>query len=347
MTVITLRDRPRAAPPDRPDGPQRSEDRPDGPPELRGPDHQDGTIDGPRLIPLRSGRRQPGETRLPVITKGRIEQLASVPICAFNGYNGTGKSMAAMLCAMAHLDAGRPVLSTVRVQDYRNPRECTDSDCASVRHGEPGHLAAHPLWQPLTDWRQLLGFRGGYILLDETTGVADAREHQSMPAQVGNFLPQLRRRDAFLGWTTIDWRFADARLRRLTFALLWATGMRPEYVDGEMWGRNRAFLWRVYDSRGIGDDFDPSCKRDGVQLLARVVFRRGPSLVTSAYDTLDDVLNFTTNEAGLCVNCLGHRARKKCECVTADQTAGREPLPVPRPRSRRSSRTPDPAVPSC
>jgi hypothetical protein len=291
-------------------------------------------------------KRIPGETRLPLLGRGNLEQLASVPIAAFNGYNGTGKSMAMVACAMQHLDAGRPVLSTVRLQDYRAARdglgmpECLDRACASSRHGQPGHYAAHPLWVPFTDWRQLLDFRDGYVAIDEATGVADAREHQGMPVQVGNYLPQLRRRDVLLGWSTIDWRFADARLRRLTFALLWAVGLAPVYMPGEMWGRNRAFYWRVYDARGIGDDFDPSTKREGVQVLARLGFRRGPSLVQHAYDSMEDVLTLgSLDSTGMCMDCGGHRARPRCNCK-ADGAAD-EPKPR-RDRTRAPARTAKP-----
>lgn len=261
-------------------------------------------------------KRAPGEYKVPLVTKGSIEQLASQPIVGFNGYNGTGKSIAAVICAQAHLEAGRTVLSTMRLQDYANPRPCADNQCTCSRHGQPGHLAAHPLWEPFTDWRQLFGFRDGYVLLDEATGVADAREKGAgMPVQINNYLPQLRRKNVFLGWTTIDWRFADARLRRISRVLVWATGHAPVYADGEVWGRNRWFLWRAYDARGIGDDFDPSTAREGVSRIGRYVYVRGQGTAQLAYDTLEDVLTLgQVDEAGMCVDCGGQRSRPRCDC---------------------------------
>jgi len=262
-----------------------------------------------------------GQWHLPAVTKGDVVKLASEPIVGFNGYNGSGKSIAAVLCAMAHLDAGRPALSTVRLHDYRHPRPCTDSGCTYSRHGQPDHLAAHPLWEPFTDWRQLPAFRGGCVVMDETTGVADAREKGAgMPVQIGNYLPQMRRKDVSLLWTTIDWRFTDARLRRITRVLLWAHGLWPKYYPGEIWPRNRAFLWRSYDARGIGDDFDPSlpASREGVQLLGRYLYVRGRGLAQHAYSTWEDPHALAqVDQAGMCMGCGGHRSRPSCRCERA------------------------------
>jgi hypothetical protein len=277
-----------------------------------------------------------GEFYVPCVSRGTLAQLAQTPIAAFVGFNGMGKTMAAVAASMTHLEAGRPVLSTVRLLDYRDPRPCEDSGCLSPLHGEPGHMAAHPLWVPFHDFRQLFDFRGGHVLMDEVTGVADAREHASMPVQVANYLPQLRRRDVTLAWTTIAWTFADVRLRRLTLTATWAVGMAPKYAPGTMWPRNRVFYYRTYDAANLNDDFH-AAKRDDLRAINRVWFRRGPSLVQTAYDSGDQVLTLgAANDAGMCMVCGGKRSMPRCRCVgTADdagdqrESADREPAGAP------------------
>lgn len=292
-----------------------------------------------------NSKRMAGEFYVPGISKGRLSNLAQNPIAAFVGFNGMGKTMAAVAASMHHLDAGRPVLSTVRLLDYRNPRPCDDPGCLSVAHGEAGHMAAHPLWIPFTDFRQLFEFgvggtlapQGGHVLMDEVTGVADAREHASMPVQVANYLPQMRRRDVTLAWTTIAWTFADVRLRRLTLSATWAVGFMPKYSGNTMWPSNRVFYYRTYDAANLKDDFH-SAKRDDLKAMHKVFFRRGPSLVQTAYASGEAVQTLgAANDAGMCLSCGGKRAMPKCRCIGAVEDVDVPSQAVP---SRRRVRVP-------
>lgn len=295
-------------------------------------------------------RRMAGEFYVPMVSKGRLSFLAQTPIAAFVGFNGMGKTMAAVAAAMHHLDAGRPVLSTVRLLDYTNPRDCEDLGCRSLSHGLPGHRAAHPLWVPFTDFRQLFEFRDGHVLMDEVTGVADAREHASMPVQVANYLPQMRRRDVTLAWTTIAWTFADVRLRRLTLSATWAVGMWPKYSGNTMWPSNRVFYYRTYDAANLKDDFH-SAKRDDLKAMNKVWFRRGPSLVQQAYDSGEAVQTLgAANDAGMCLVCAGKRAMPRCRCEPPDgpgavPTVQPAPRRVRAPRGERSDRVGAPDAP--
>lgn len=267
---------------------------------------------------MRSAPKMPGEFWTP-LSKGRLGQLASVPICAYVGYNGMGKSALAASIAMAHAEAGRPVLGTARLLDWRNPRPCEDTSCAWPSHGEPGHLQAHPMWSPLTDYRQLFTFRDGHVWADEATGLADARNHQSMPGEVADFLPRMRARQVTFHWTTIHWSFADTRLRRVTWAAAWAAAFMPKYYGDEIWGRNRLFFFRLYDARNLPDDHDPA-KRDskGRPASEQKSMVRGTTWgprwsAFSFYDTLDGVSSLGgSDESGMCMLCGGARGRKKC-----------------------------------
>lgn len=279
-------------------------------------------------------KKRPGELRVPFITKGSLDSLVSLPITAFVGYNGSGKTLAAVQVAMAHLDAGRPVLSTVRLLDWKNPRPCDDASCDSDRHGLEGHMASHPLYLPFTDFRDMFDLRGGHILMDEVTGIADAREHASMPVQVRNHLPQLRRRDVTLGWTTIHWSFADARLRRMTWAACWATGLLPVFEPEQMWGRNRLFLHRIYDARNLPDEFDVANHDESIRPRFRTV-QWGPRLdAFAAYDSHDAVLALgAATEAGMCLTCGGKRSMPRCQCAAGVHDHD-EPVPDEQPTRR-------------
>jgi hypothetical protein len=290
----------------------------------------------------KTGQRMPGELWTP-ITKGRLESLAAIPICAYVGYNGMGKSAAAAATAMFHADAGRPVLGTARLTDWNNPRPCADVLCEWPSHGEDGHLAAHPMWRPLTDYRQLFTFSDGHVWADEATGLADARSHQSMPGEVSDYLPRMRAKQVTFHWTTIHWSFADVRLRRVTWAALWAVGLLPKYHGTEIWGRNRLFYYRLFDAKNLADDFEPAKRDESVKAMMRSWVWGPRWSAFGAYDSLDGVSSLGgTDESGMCLLCGGHRGKKRCN---GHDAPGDDAAP---PRARRSRRrsgdTPVPVV---
>jgi hypothetical protein len=259
-----------------------------------------------------------GEVRIPLITRGSLISLSTIPIAAFVGYNGSGKSLMAAVAAMTHAEAGRTVLGTARLLDWRNPRPCADVLCESARHGDDGHMAAHPNWRPLNDFRQLFQFSDGHVWLDEATGVADARGSQSLPGEVSDYLPRLRAQQVTLHWTTIHWSFADVRLRRITWSATFCSGMFPKHASNEVWQRNRAFLVRTWDARNLSDDFDPAVVRSDdpkrPKTLSRSILYGPRSDAFGYYDTLDPVLTLAgTDESGMCLECGGHRGRKRCK----------------------------------
>ncbi|MEV5004017.1 hypothetical protein [Nocardioides sp. LML1-1-1.1] len=176
-------------------------------------------------------------------------------VCAYVGANGGGKTAAMVWDALPSLEAGRPVLSTVRILDYENPRQCDDEMCqenpdrfdhfmmrptdagreamirnqkrmalfgpnADLEHVEEVstgvHRAPHPLWIPWVEWQQLLDMRFGEVLADEITGIAEARGSQTMPFAIINHLQQLRRADIPFRYTSPAWDRADLSLRQPT-----------------------------------------------------------------------------------------------------------------------------------
>lgn len=241
------------------------------------------------------------------------------PISGYVGPNGGGKSAAMVWDTLPSLAAGRMVLSTVRLLDWTNPREC--EGCDEPGHGA-GHWAAHPAYVPFRDWQQLLDAArpdtpGCDILMDEVTGIASSRESHAMPAVVANVLTQLRRGDAVVRWSAPSWARADKIIRECSQGVTYCRGSFPVSVteqDGERaWRSRRLFKWKTYDA----DDFEDftAGKREQLSPI-QVDLHWGPrSPVFSAYDTFDAVYSIgTVTDSGRCYRCGGRRSIPKCTC---------------------------------
>lgn len=277
----------------------------------------------------------------------------SFPIHAYIGANGGGKSMCAVFDSLPTLAAGRPIVSTVRILDPAT--------------GEP-----HPLWVKLDDYRTLLQVEKCDVILDEVTGVASSRESSGMPAAVANLLVQLRRRDVALRWTAPNWKRADTIIREVSQGVTLCVGFLPERVraepvehdgphghhmgpllvpgdrptemyacrieghhvhqDDRQWSSKRCFYWRTYDAAAF--DEWTAYRKEKVRPSVRQVFWRPGSIASAAYDTFDAVSSLgAVTDAGLCMDCDGHRTRRRCECdkpaKPARPASGRRSLLIP------------------
>lgn len=297
------------------------------------------------------------------------------PISAYIGPNGSGKSWLAVYDSMLSLAHGRPVLSTVRLLDWRNPGPCPggaycdDPDNHQVmayrwelvEQDEPGippvltgtlydtgrvHAKRHPYYVPWTTYQQLLAWRDGDVLADEITGFASSREIKNMPPQVANYLVQLRRRNVSLRWTTPAWGRADTIIREVSQAVTLSVGQFPKRrppTKGEaprLWRDNRVFMARTYDPH----DFDEVEARRMQHASPDVwaMYYRPRGLAETAYDTMDAVSALGwANEAGVCIQCGGERRRSACKCPKDHHEGGTAGAPA-RKRSGAGSSTPTP-----
>jgi len=245
------------------------------------------------------------------------------PIHAYLGTgNGSGKSLLMVHDTLPSLDYGRPVLSTVRLLDYRNPRQCDDPTCTFPGH--PNHMAAHPLYIPFKDYQQLLDARDCDILMDEVTGIASSREYANMPVEVANFLVQLRRRNVSLRWSSTNWARSDVIIREVTQAATLSVpylAKTRKSKPGEppiLWKDRSLFFARTFDA-ALMDDFDArSADEGGMRSMATQLYFRNGAHAMSAYDTLDPVLSLSShNTAGMCMTCNGKKNIPKCNCSHA------------------------------
>jgi hypothetical protein len=240
----------------------------------------------------------------PALRSRGILKRRSVPIMGYTGLNGQGKSMCMVRDTLLSLAIGRPILSTVTILDPDT--------------GQP-----HPLFERFTSWEQLHDFRDGDVLLDEVTGVADARD-SGMPKHVRKIIPQLRRRNVMLRWTGIDWDNTDRRLRQLTQAVARCKGHFPDFkavrTTGQndavpMWAPNRYFLVTTFDAQTLQSTEDnraltqePDRKRRA-RILNREWIKGPGSPAFAAYNTLDSVASVDNS----CRHCGGRIPERVCK----------------------------------
>ncbi len=257
----------------------------------------------------------------------------------YTGKNGSAKSMCAVYDTLPDLDAGTPVLSTIRLQDFRNPRPCEDEACTSSRHGLPGHLAVHPAWVPWSQmhggggWEQFLEFRNGVILADEVTGIADAHEWASIPVQVSNHWGQLRRKKVTMRMTGLDFVNLNKRLRQAVNQVTrcrsaWPVTELDEDGKELIWRPRRMSSWTTYDAQSLPKDEQTDAAYEKGHVFCASKFWIPQSLASLAYDTLEEVgVIETVNEKGDCAHCGGARRQPACSCpdYTERRAAGRAP----------------------
>lgn len=228
----------------------------------------------------------------------------SRPIMAYVGANGSGKSLAMVHDTLPSLDAGRTVLSTVKLID-------------------PATGEAHPNYERLTDWQQMLDAEHCDVLFDEVLGIANSRTSQGMPVQVTVLLNQLRRRDIVLRWTAPAWSRADVIIRECTQSVTVCRGFLPKSVPAAVqvpgapavpqWKAKRLFRWITYSALDFSTWSDS--KESRLSAEEKAWFWGPNSRAFSSYSTLDAVERVgEVLDAGTCAHCGGARPRKKCSC---------------------------------
>jgi hypothetical protein len=240
--------------------------------------------------------------------------------------------MAMIYDTLPDLAAGRPVLSTVRLLDYDNPRLCDDGDCEDSSHGGPlHHGASHPLYVPFTQWGQLLDWKSGAVLMDEITGIADSNESSGLPVVAANKLAQLRRDDCTVRITGLNFIRANKRIREAVNAVTRCRSFLPvDTLDADgserVWRRRRVATWVTYDAQSLPVDDHTDHAYEEADVLVKAIHWIPDSPATRAYDSMDRVLTVgTVAEGGRCAHCGGNRRNPDCSCedYQALRAAGR------------------------
>jgi len=243
-----------------------------------------------------------------------VEERRLVPIMAYVGHNGHGKTQAMVLDTLptlagiewdcrieshAHTKAGiyhgvRRVLSTVKLLDPAT--------------GEP-----HPLYEPFDSWEKLAGFEHGDLLMDEIVGIAHSRQSSSLPAPMMLLLNQFRKADITVRWTAPDWDRADKLIRETTQGVTLCTGSMGIKQGTALWASNRRFRFETFDAKDF-NEFNANA-RDKLDHATKQWFWAPGHVVRDHYDTLESVIMLGhASETGICVSCDGTRRRGECTC---------------------------------
>lgn len=266
-------------------------------------------------------------------------QRARYAIHAFIGENGSGKTNLMMRQALRALKRGQTVISTVPIY----------SDKAA------GVL--HPNYVAFDSWKVLKDARNCVIVMDEMTGVANARDTAALPAEIQLILNQLRKRKIKVYWSSPAWEDAQVQIRRVTRAVTLCVGSwsdKAAYRSAseensdefdEAWIPNRLFHAQTY-RKGITSDF----KLARHQEPDVEEWYWGPGSESfDAYDTNEETTRLQeAGDAGQCLECFGSRRRDECICEAytakkAERAALRKPDEERAPRGGRRSRRMEPA----
>lgn len=241
---------------------------------------------------------------------------------AYVGGNGHGKTLAMVYDTIPALEAGRTVLSTVRLFDPSSPlvevvEDSTDpvtGEIIEIRRLQYSEL--HPCYVPLVSWVQLVEARRCDVLLDEVTSVASARQHQLLPAQLENKLQQLRKADVNVRFTTPNFARADLVLRELTRLVVDCRGYVRRPSPGRQWPERSWFKLSAYNAADL-DAFEQE-KTDKLRPVARQWLHRNLAFTAShLYWTYDGVTTLDhVDAAGMCLTCNGKRTIPRCTCPT-------------------------------
>lgn len=273
------------------------------------------------------------------------DRRRSYPIHMYVGKNGAGKTLAAVYDTIPDLSNGRPCLSTVRLLDFANYRECDDALCEDVNHGATGHMAAHPLYVPFTSWQQLLDWRNGSVLMDEITGVADSNESAGLPVVAANKLAQLRRDDVTLRITGLNFVRANKRIREAVNAVTrcrssWPVRAVAEDGSKRVWLQRRLARYDTYDAQSLPvDDHTEHAYEVADHLLTGRLWIPECEAIR-AYDSLDKVLMVgTVTDSGRCAHCAGTRRTPECSCPDYQESKAERRAPARKTRSVEDSGT--------
>lgn len=251
------------------------------------------------------------------ITKGMLRRR-KLAIRGYVGANGSGKTALAVRDLLPSIYAGRKILSTVPIVDHRT-----------------GELYEH--YTRFDSWSHLLddSYRHADVLMDEITGIANARASQSMPIQVQAMLDKLRKRDLTLIWTAPAWQRADTTIRSTSWGVTLCRSYLPTFGESHAaWRPRRLFRARTFDVLGFEDFNKQRAEGNTVRSAAMkpgvVEWWWGPgSPAFGSYDSMDPVSRVgEVLDSGRCAHCGGTRPAPKCSC---DDTPHRHTIAAPTP----------------
>lgn len=218
-----------------------------------------------------------------------------VPIAAYVGSNGSGKTLCMVHDTLPSIVQGRKIYTTVPL------------------HYPDGSIPENV--EILHEWKQILHAQHADILLDEVSAIVSARDSESLPPQMATLLQQLRKRDLVLRWTAPSWMRADKILRETTKLMTICTGYISTRMPDSMWRSNVLFHWKSFDASDYSDFASTDSSRRRLKCLQASWYVRTHGCAAQCYDTLAEVSTLgTVLMSGRCAVCGGRRRVPECTC---------------------------------
>jgi len=271
-------------------------------------------------------------------------------IHAYVGANGHGKSL---LCAADTIPTLRGIPWACDNPDHFHTAQGVTSGLRTVlstMRFTSASGADHPLWRPLDDFAKIIRAEHCDLILDEVGGAAASTSGaDDLPAPVKASLQELRRRDVMCRWTAPSWARASKPLREVSQAVTLVIGFAPvasvgdvpfegphdterlsadgervvldrcdvarphTHPAGRLWPARRLMYARTFDAN-VFDEWTVA-KRQSHRPEVRHLFWRPGSEAERSYATNAYVEKLgQVTDAGTCLDCNGHRTRKRCEC---------------------------------
>lgn len=171
------------------------------------------------------------------------------------------------------------------------------------------------LYRPLVNYQQLLTIEHADVIFDEVAGIADSSSSASMPVQVINWQHKLRKGDIRQRVTTPAYARCALPIRQVAQVVVECRGFAPTRTIGKLWRPRRIVQAKAYDAFAFEDFIASEGQRNRLKPLAKALIWVPKSEAIHRYNSFGQVLQLGhINEAGMCMNCGGSRARPKCAC---------------------------------
>lgn len=269
--------------------------------------------------------------------KQAVYRRRDMPIRAYVGPNGSFKSATMILDILPtlrgikwHCEEPSHLHNDPIYDEHGNPIACGPDAVhdgyrfvlSTVAILDPGTGEHHPLYRRLTEWWQFMAAEHCDIVLDEVTGIANARDAMGLPRPVQTKMDQMRKLDDTLSFSAPSFQRADATLRTTCQGIVDCRGYMSEKRQATVsaWRRRRLARVRTFSALDL-EQFTAgagSIKRQKNHRLRpeSVQWWWGPgSEVFLSYSSKGAVSRVgQVSDGGVCIDCGGTRTRHKCSC---------------------------------
>lgn len=209
-----------------------------------------------------------------------VDLARGVPICGFTGINGAGKTLLAVNSAIARMQQGETIYSTVPIEsEYGNSK-------------------------PILSLQQLVHVSNSTIFLDDISVILPSSLAR-LPPDVEVMLQTLRHRSNRVIWTAPGWKRAHNQLRLVTQGQLNVVPLFRKF-NGSPWPTPRLVGAVLLDTTIGKPDETPT------KVLRRNFYRPSKLDAWGAYDThADTPLLGRDLHSSACSACYGSMTRPK------------------------------------